>query len=454
MGKFMLCIFCLWGSFFLLTVSFIACKPLARQDVSDISAISDAKLALGVVLIQRDDGKHAYRMLLCKKAEVYPLSMLTDNSRCRVALYDRSGAEVAFMPNEFKRDVGTKYKGYAKKATILTLAIVPFAILGGRVGMRRHIKKLEAFRSGEIDLIDVKAGKFKADLINKDFSSSGWEFYRTEWGQQFNAVIKVTSDEQVTAEAIRGVISYLDGFPNNLATAAELKVGEDSKKLLSELVDLPAEQRVARFAELEEEIKSLNNGVLHDQDGSFWREFDQTKARFAQLIEEAQSEDKSIEELRSIIDELGQVGEVYRKDILRYWEVENKMTIMESRTRLGKMVSVNDKIIANNKESLLKAEQNTPLRFYVEREITKLAARDKDIGAVGGAGLVTTLLLAIDKSIWGYADRQVSKHWNQIFVENDGFKDVHRVKDVRFILQTLADRFGYIVSQRALQLGN
>ena len=122
---------CRWllaeGVIVLLAAVFVACKPLVRQHVSDLSAVSDASLTLGVVPIERGDGMHAYRMLLCKKAESYPSSMLADDSRCRVALLDHNGAEVAFLPNEFKRDFATKYKGYAK-AAIASFAIVPVAL--------------------------------------------------------------------------------------------------------------------------------------------------------------------------------------------------------------------------------------------------------------------------------------------------------------------------------------
>ena len=94
--------------------------------------------------MKSDNGMQAYRMLLCKKSAAYPSSMLEDKNRCRVALYDRSGTEVAFLPNTFRRDFGAKYKGYAKKATIMSLAIIPFAIVGARAGASRHIKKAKA----------------------------------------------------------------------------------------------------------------------------------------------------------------------------------------------------------------------------------------------------------------------------------------------------------------------
>ena len=450
MGKFVLRNFCVWGSFFLLLAS--ACKPLARQHVSDISAISDDRVTLGVVPIEKDDGKHAYRMLLCKKAEAYPPSMLADERFCRVALHDRSGDEIAFMPNEFTRDFATKYKGYAKLAPILILAVVPFSILGGRAGIWRHAKKVKAFNEGNVDLSTFKAGKFNADLINKKFSSNGWEFYHTEWQQQFNDVMRLTSNEQITADTLREIAIHLDGFPTSLATAAELKVAEDSKKLLQELIDLSDEQQATRFTELDEEIKSLNNGVLHDEDGSFWREFHNTKNRLTQLIKDAQAEDKTVEELRSIMDELKQVGEDYHKGILQFQEIEERMTIREARTRLKSHASVSDKMIAQNKEILLNPEKNTALNVYVRKEMDKIVERDKLIGEFGGAGLAGVIMAALDRSIWGYADRQVSKHWNQIFVEHEDFRDIRRVKDVRLILQVLADRFGFFVSQKALQL--
>ena len=87
-------------------------------------------------------------------------------------------------------------------------------------------------------------------------------------------------------------------------------------------------------------------------------------------------------------------------------------------------------------------------------KLEQLTKRDMIIGTAGGAGLATAIMLAIDKSIWGYADRQVSKHWNQIFVENDDFSDTRAVRDVRRILQALADEFDFVVNERALALGD
>ena len=46
MGKFMRGIF-VGGCFFLMAAGFIACKPLVRQSVSEITAISDNHLTLG-----------------------------------------------------------------------------------------------------------------------------------------------------------------------------------------------------------------------------------------------------------------------------------------------------------------------------------------------------------------------------------------------------------------------
>ncbi len=462
MGKFTRCVF-VGGSFFLLAAGFIACKTLVRQSVSDITAISDNHLTLGIVPIQSDNGMQAYRMLLCKKSAAYPSSMLEDKNRCRVALYDRSGTEVAFLPNTFRRDFGAKYKGYAKKATIMSLAIIPFAIVGARAGASRHAKKLNTkLNTMKMDL--DKSGKmptatFTDDLIQKGFGDDGYRYYEEAYDQQFDLLMKeLRSDKNLAnKEATIDLLEKHRSIGATLEVASELKIEEDSRKLVDEIAGMSPDKKVARLADLEKEIKALNNGVLRrNDDGSFVKEFENLQDRLAQLIEDSRSSVDSSDSinLNIDIDEIERLSKSYREDLLRYDEFIAKTDILRQKENLDVWLRSTDKKIAGLKDMLL-GQEMARLRGSVEStKLNELRGRDTKIGAAGGAGLAAAIMLAIDKSIWGYADRQVSKHWNQIFVENDDFKDTRRVKDVRFILQTLADRFDYVVSQRALQLAN
>ena len=439
--------FLMGGSFFLLAASFMACKPLVRQSVSDLTAISDENLTLGIVAITHSNGTHAYRMLLCKKAEVYPPSMLADDSHCRVALHDRSGAEIAFLPNDFRRDFGTKYKGYAKKATIFTLAIVPFALVGLNAGMWRHVKKMKAVEKGDIKFGGKGlSGDFTGDLIDKGLGDSGYLYYSKAYDFHFSQL------EVIDDKGIIKLSNPLHPAIYELGSAARLKVMTDNKKLLAELSNLAPDARKVRLDKLEEEVKALNNGVLNDGPESFLREFDAVQYNIHRLMGGMDEIPVPEGGLPSVTKELEDASKAYKEGILRKEEILVKMEILEKSNNLEQLAKNTDEDLLELKEELLDQDAKS-LRGYLEKaRLEKFAKRDTKIGAIGGAGLATAILLAIDKSIWGYADRQVSKHWHQIFVENDDFNDTRQVNDVRLILQVLADRFGFFVSQKALQL--
>ena len=237
-----------------------------------------------------------------------------------------------------------------------------------------------------------------------------------------------------------------------LGSAARLKVMTDNKKLLAELSNLAPDARKVRLDKLEEEVKALNNGVLNNGPESFLREFDAVRNSINKLTGGMGEIPVPEGGLPSVTKELENVGKSYKEGILRQEDILVKMEILEESDNLEQLVKNTDRELLGLKKELLDQDAKS-LRGYVEEAmLEKFAKRDGGIGAVGGAGLATAILLAIDKSIWGYADRQVSKHWHQIFVENDDFNDTRQVKDVRFILQVLADRFGFFVSQKALQL--
>ncbi len=432
--------------------NFVACKPLARQAVSDIHAVSDARLTLGVVPIQNDKGKLAYRMLLCKKAETYPPSMLADDSRCRVALRNRDGAEVAFLPNQFKRSFGTKYKGYAKQATILTLAVIPVALVGFVAGGWRHMKKMGPALNEEVR-IGSKAlpGDFTGDLIKKGLGDDGFMYYNQGWIMQVESYLKLAKWFPDTIAVRLGDITKAS---KTLTTAAELKGLGDAKKLANELRGLSPDARATRLTELDNEIKSLDT---MDDGSSFVDKFKDLAKRFSDLTA-PRTEQLTREEYVRITKDIGETGKLWQDGLARFHEITSKRT-MEIKHDLdenGFEIHIKDldTAITRRKEALV-AEEAESLRKYVEAaKILPPGKRDARIGGAAGAGLGAALMLAIDKSVWGYADRQVSKHWNQIFIENDDFSDTRRVKDVQFILQALADTFDFVVSTRALQLAD
>ena len=99
-----------WSLLFVLLA--LACKPAVRKaPESDLHAIADDSLTLGVTPVEKDDVQ-AYRLLVCKKAMSYPKWMLEDNNRCLPGLVTEEGDEVIILPDHLKRDFATKYKGY------------------------------------------------------------------------------------------------------------------------------------------------------------------------------------------------------------------------------------------------------------------------------------------------------------------------------------------------------
>ena len=280
MGNYVFRQLCMWSKLCLLIAAILACKPLVRQRVSDLSAISDEYLTLGAVPITRSDGMHAYRMLLCKKSKSYTPSMFADDNICRTALLNREGAEVALMPNELKRDFGTKYKGYAKQATLMSLAIVPFAIAGMFAGKWRHAEKIDnLIKQGSFLGSERLSGKFTYTLVNKGLSDKSWKYYKATWDNRIPSLIKTYRQD-----ASLGV-DIIVLHANSLATAAKLKNLADNQKTIAELSKLSPDKRLPRFAKLEEEVKALNNNnLLDDADGSFLKEFKAVDEKLRKVI--------------------------------------------------------------------------------------------------------------------------------------------------------------------------
>ena len=73
----------------------------------------------------------------------------------------------------------------------------------------------------------------------------------------------------------------------------------------------------------------------------------------------------------------------------------------------------------------------------------------------GSAVVLTTIATFIDgtsRYIWGYDQRQLNKHWQRIFSQDDS--KLHRVEDVTKILKTIAKSRNYTINPEALALSN
>lgn len=430
-----------------------ACKALIRQSHSEIHAIRDAQLTLGLVPIEKGD-MHAYRLLVCKHAGAYPPQLLEDDSHCRIALLDEDSTEVVFWPNDFKRDFATKYKGYIKHAAIALIAVVPLALVGRLAGnwkIRKLIGKED--KGTKLTLKDFKGGKLSSRLIDEGLGNSGLMYYQQAWYVRANEIFaKIAKSEDV--EEIQAEIKAFDDLTNMFSSAAELKALGDNKRFYKEIRTMKADKVKARYDRLEEQIIDANSSLSFREEGTFTRDFFENKQQYQQLITAITTEGKSIDEIKVLVEELQKAADVYGQGLSLYEDLYAKSTILSGRKSLDyqRVIERMNKSFTEKQAKLL-ADEDDVLRVTSElvNEAEK-ARRNSSMYALGGTGLGIGILSAIDKSIWGYADRQLSRHWNQIFVADDDFANAKPVRDIRAILQALANEFVFVINTRALQL--
>ena len=117
-----LLVVCLW--------LLVACKSIMRAPVSDLHAVTDGKITLGVVASENAEGLQVYRLLLCKRQINYSdTRVFSDNSKCRPALIDNGGQEVVIFPDGLRRPFAAKLINYGK--IVLGTALVAGAVFGG-----------------------------------------------------------------------------------------------------------------------------------------------------------------------------------------------------------------------------------------------------------------------------------------------------------------------------------
>ena len=448
----------LWAiSLCCLVIVFVTCKSLTRQPHSEIRAVSDAQLTLGLVPIQRDDDMRAYRLLVCKKAGTYPPQLLADDNHCRIALLDENSTEVVFWPNDFKRDFATKYKGYIKHAVFATIAIVPLALVGRFAGGWKITKLVKKDRSkAGLALKDFAGGKFTSKLIDKGIGNNGLMFYHGAWYVRFNEIFTKIAQSSDVAE-IQAEIKAFAALTDMFGTAAELKALGDSKRIFAEVKALPTDKVKARIDRLQDDIVDANGSTVFSEEGTFTNIFLKDKRHYQELITAATAEGITLDEMKVLAAELRKAAEIYGEGLPLYEELYGKSNILRivNSGDYQHMDLVLDEINKNfaQKQAELLADEDDVLRLTAEMvNVADKARRNAGMYTLGGGGLGISIISAIDKSIWGYADRQLNQHWNQIFVDNDDFGEAQPVLDIRFILKALADEFDFVVNERALQL--
>lgn len=117
-----LVVICLWLS--------VSCKPLVRSPGSDLHAVSDGRVTLGVVASENAEGLQVYRLLVCRQQIDYSdAQVFANTSKCVSALVDDNGQEVVIFADGLRRPFAAKLANYGKIA--LGVALVAGAVFGG-----------------------------------------------------------------------------------------------------------------------------------------------------------------------------------------------------------------------------------------------------------------------------------------------------------------------------------
>ena len=437
----------------LLLLLLMACKPIARQPVvSDLMAVSDGKMTLGVVPAENGEGLRAYRLLVCRQSASYPKWMLEDTNRCRHALMAADGREVVFLQDDLKRDFATKYAGHAKGMIVPALVAVA-AVAGGAWVIKQNFiaSRLEGvktfFDKAKNKVVTVVPERFK----NVDLKLNWIEAPRAQWRHLFNKLQQQGID---TINRVPGVNIVTD-LPKAtreqgiiVEQSEEVLRWQKTKRTLNKMKKLSGDtEGYNKFVDdLTAEGYKLN-GVeelvlgVQSQDGSF------LKANAA-----VRRQAKAVFKTDELTDDSLKTVDNYLNDLTKYNDILRIMYVK------GTSVDGLDDAIKRVDDKINKARTALD-KLKADREYSPIAGVKlstlKSVGGAVAAGVgvyAVQTMTALDKSIWGYGDRQVSAHWSQIFHEGD-LADAKDGADIRKILQTIADTFGYRVNEEALILG-
>ena len=90
----------------------------------------------------------------------------------------------------------------------------------------------------------------------------------------------------------------------------------------------------------------------------------------------------------------------------------------------------------------------------VQKAVQEVDEKKRKWWGLGGLGAATAgaVMVSLNNSIWGNGEKQLGKHWSQIFSTNSDFADATTVKDLPTILTKLARVLGHNVNRKALAL--
>ncbi len=253
----------------LLTTS--ACVFRWPQPKSDLHAVTDGKLTLGVVASEDKEGLQAYRLLLCKKFTTYDAAIFADRTKCLPGLVDGEGREVVIFHNPLRRGFAAKYRNYAQIGAGVALAI------GAVFGLHKWFAKGSKYAddlTSEADTALKAARKESKRLQDEDFNAPVAEFLQKSKVTKGEAD-KIQQDmqaafQQADKDALEKVLTRIEGIDPDLGKSLKAKLA-DSSFIDADLLENLAkrvEETDAVFASNMREAASINreigqNGLYH-----------------------------------------------------------------------------------------------------------------------------------------------------------------------------------------------
>ena len=431
----------------------LGCKTLVRENYSEPQAVGDRWRVLGLVPIIRYEVQ-AYRLLVCKRRHLYSEEVFADHASCRVALHDRDGNEVAFFSNDFQRSFVTKYKGYAKQAVVTALATVPVALVGILAGSWRMLKltSKEVKNAQALRLRDFDQGKYSEALINNGVGRVGVRYYMSAWSEAATRLfddIKTSTD----ADEIKAKLIELEQLTSSYRIATEVSAMTGAKKTLEQLRYTYDEKHTQAVTKIEQSIVQRNGNASFSAKGTFSDDFFQMHKRLQSLFQS--SEDSAdLERLQSLTAEIELLMKGYVVKLPAYEKLYADASVLA----IDRSALVDFERHFSRYKGELEKKQTTLLednrmRYEVEQAHMYERTLMKSVAAGGGGSAATLgVLQALDKSIWGYEERQLHRYWQHVFVADDDFANPRLIDNLPQLLQALADAFDYKVNPAALEL--
>ncbi len=346
----------------LLTTS--ACVFKSPQPKSDLRAVTDGKLTLGVVA-SRDEqnGSNAYRLLLCKKSAL-KASHFDDSSFCRAALRDTSGAEVVLLANERRRSFAAKYGGYAAVLAGATLAAV---------GVHQGVKWAKV-SSKKIDEVSKSIDKGVAQIkLQEDITGriTTQEELLKSVSDTMNAALKDAIEAHGQAVKSSTEVSRLQKELDRISTQAnsgELKgVIERFKKIDPDLGERLDSLVYGSKAPLNEDLLNVLTSQVKDIDSAFNRQLDMLKTDPGVML--------GSDGVRFYHTQYGALDEQYKQFMEDY--AKSTAEFLSSRKKTPEFVAAFTNEVNRRRQGAILLEAATELKYFEEYRHT-LAERSID----------------------------------------------------------------------------